>query len=69
MDFYTMLRTFEDGHIGLVPTHVGNQFQPLKAIPLKMELSWPVGVVYREPRTQIVEQFLEVAKQVFAPEE
>ena len=36
---------------------------------LKMELSWPVGVVYREPRTQIVEQFLEVAKQVFAPEE
>ena len=69
MDFYTMLRTFEDGHIGLVPTHVGSQFQPLKAVPLKMELSWPVGVVYREPRTQIVEQFLEVAKQVFAPEE
>ncbi|MBR5962018.1 MAG: LysR family transcriptional regulator [Clostridia bacterium] len=65
MDLYTVVRSFEDGHIGLVPPHVGSQFHPLRTIPLKMDMSWPVGLVYREPRSAIVNQFIEVAKQVF----
>jgi DNA-binding transcriptional LysR family regulator len=66
MDLYTVVRSFEDGHIGLVPPHVGSQFHPLRTIPLKMDMSWPVGLVYREPRSAVVNQFIEVAKQVFS---
>ena len=65
MDLYTVVRSFEDGHIGLVPPHVGGQFHPLRTIPLKMDMSWPIGLVYREPRSAVVSQFIEVAKQVF----
>ena len=67
MDLYTVVRSFEDGHIGLVPPHVGSQFYPLRTIPLKMDMSWPIGLVYREPRSAVVSQFIEVAKQVFMP--
>ena len=66
MDLYTVVRSFEDGHIGLVPPHVGSQFYPLRTIPLKMDMSWPIGLVYREPRSAVVNQFIEVAKQVFS---
>ena len=66
MDLYTVVRSFEDGHIGLVPPHVGSQFHPLRTIPLKMDMSWPVGFVYREPRSVVLNQFIEVAKQVFS---
>ena len=66
MDLYTVVRSFEDGHIGLVPPHVGSQFHPLRTIPLKMDMSWPIGLVYREPRSAVVSQFIEVAKQVFS---
>ena len=65
MDLYTMVRSFEDGHIGLVPPHVANQFYPLRSVPLKMDMRWPIGLVYREPRSVVVGQFIEVAKQVF----
>ena len=65
MDSYTLIRSFEDGHIGLVPPHVGKQFLPLTTVPLKMDMSWPVGFVYREPRSVVLNQFIEVAKQVF----
>ena len=66
MDLYTVVRSFEDGHIGLVPPHVGSQFHPLRTMPLKMDMSWPIGLVYREPRSAVVSQFIEVAKQVFS---
>ena len=65
MDLYTMVRSFEDGHVGLVPPHVGSQFHPLRTVPLKMDMRWPVGLVYREPRSAVVDQFIEVARQVF----
>ncbi len=65
MDFYTMVRSFEDGHIGLIPPHVENQFQPLRSVPLRMEMRWPIGLVYREPASPLLRQFMEVAKEVF----
>ena len=69
MDLYTVVRSFEDGHIGLVPPHVGSQFHPLRTVPLEMDMSWPVGLVYQEPRSAVVSQFIEVAKQVFCQEQ
>ena len=66
MDYYTLIRSFEDGHIGLVPPHVGPQFLPLKTVPLKMDMKWPVGFVYREPRSVLLNQFIEVSKEVFS---
>ena len=70
MDFYSMLRTFEDGHIGLLPPHVGRQFAPLRTVPLEMDLAWTTGLVYREPASPILRDFIGVAQQVFrlAPE-
>ena len=70
MDFYSMLRTFEDGHIGLLPPHVGRQFAPLRTVPLEMDLAWTTGLVYREPASPILRDFIRVAQQVFrlAPE-
>ena len=65
MDFYTMVRSFEDGHIGLIPPHVKNQFQPLRAVPLRMDMRWAVGLVYREPISALLSQFIEVAREVF----
>ena len=65
MDTYTLIRTFEDGHIGLLPPHVGAQFAPLRTVPLKMDLTWTSGLVYREPCSPILRNFIEVAKQVF----
>lgn len=65
MDFYSMLRTFEDGHIGLLPPHVGRQFAPLRTVPLKMDLAWTTGLVYREPASPILRDFIDVAQQVF----
>ena len=65
MDFYTMVRSFEDGHIGLIPPHVKNQFQPLRAVPLRMDMRWAVGLVYREPMSALLSQFIEVAREVF----
>ena len=65
MDFYSMLRTFEDGHIGLLPPHVGRQFAPLRTVPLKMDLAWTSGLVYREPASPILRDFIDVAQQVF----
>ncbi len=65
VDFYTMVRSFEDGHIGLVPPHCENQFLPLKAVPLRLDLRWATGLVYREPRSALLNQFIEAAKQVF----
>ena len=65
MDFYSMLRTFEDGHIGLLPPHVGRQFAPLRTVPLKMDLAWTSGLVYREPASPILRDFIRVAQQVF----
>lgn len=67
MDFYTMVRTFEDGHIGLLPTHVGRQFMPLRTVPLKMGLTWASGLVYREPSSPILRNFINVAREVFRP--
>lgn len=67
MDFYTMVRTFEDGHIGLLPTHVGRQFMPLRTVPLKMGLTWATGLVYREPSSPILRNFINVAREVFRP--
>ncbi len=67
MDFYTMVRTFEDGHIGLLPTHVGRQFMPLRTVPLKMGLTWASGLVYREPSSPILRNFINVAREVFHP--
>ena len=67
MDFYTMLRTFEDGHIGLLPPHVGSQFLPLRTVPLKMGLTWASGLVYREPSSPILRNFINVAREVFRP--
>ena len=70
MDFYSMLRTFEDGHIGLLPPHVGRQFAPLRTVPLEMDLAWTTGLVYREPASPILRDFIRVAQKVFrlAPE-
>ncbi len=65
MDTYTLIRSFEDGHIGLLPPHVGAQFAPLRTVPLKMDLTWTSGLVYREPCSPILRNFIEVAKQVF----
>ena len=65
MDFYSMLRTFEDGHIGLLPPHVGRQFAPLRTVPLEMDLAWTTGLVYREPASPILRDFIDVAQQVF----
>ena len=67
MDFYTMVRTFEDGHIGLLPPHVGSQFLPLRTVPLKMGLTWASGLVYREPSSPILRNFINVAREVFRP--
>ena len=66
MDLYTVVRSFEDGHIGLVPPHVGSQFHPLQTVPLKMNMKWPVVFVYREPRSAVLNQFIEVSKEVFS---
>ena len=66
MDSYTLIRSFEDGHIGLVPPHVGSQFLPLRTVPLEMDMKWPVGFVYREPRSAVLNQFIEVSKEVFS---
>ncbi len=66
MDFYTMLRSFEDGHIGLVPPHVASQFRPLRSVPLRLEMKWPIGLVYREPCSPLLAQYIEVAQQVFS---
>ena len=65
MDFYTMVRSFEDGHIGLIPPHVESQFQPLRAVPLRMELRWPLGLVYREPCSELLRKLIEVGREVF----
>lgn len=65
VDFYTMVRSFEDGHVGLIPPHCASQFLPLKAVPLVLDMRWAVGLVYREPRSALLEQFIEVARQVF----
>lgn len=65
VDFYTMVRSFEDGHVGLIPPHCASQFLPLKAVPLVLDMRWAVGLVYREPRSALLGQFIEVARQVF----
>ena len=65
VDFYTMLRSFEDGHVGLVPPHCAGQFLPLKAVPLRLDMRWAIGLVYREPRSPLLEQFIEAARQAF----
>ena len=65
VDFYTMVRSFEDGHVGLIPPHCASQFVPLKAVPLVLDMRWAVGLVYREPRSALLGQFIEVARQVF----
>ena len=65
VDFYTLVRSFEDGHVGLVPPHCESQFLPLKAVPLRLDMRWAIGLVYREPRSQLLNQFIEVGKQVF----
>ena len=65
MDFYTMVRSFEDGHVGLLPPHVESQFLPLRSVPLRMDMSWPIGLVFREPCSAVLRQFIEVARQVF----
>lgn len=67
MDFYTMVRSFEDGHVGLIPPHVKAQFLPLRAVPLKMDMTWPVGLVYREPMSPMLAKLVEVAKETFLP--
>ena len=51
--------------MSLVPPHVKAQFQPLRAVPLKMDMSWPVGLVYREPMSPMLGKLVEVAKEVF----
>ena len=66
MDFYTMVRSFEDGHVGLVPPHVASQFLPLRSVPLRLDMQWPVGLVYREPCSALLNQFIDVARQVFS---
>lgn len=66
VDYYTLVRSFEDGHVGLVPPHCKDKFQPLIAVPLKMEMRWSIGLVYRSKPSLILQQFLDVAKQVFA---
>ncbi len=65
VDFYTMVRSFEDGHIGLVPPHCESQFLPLKAVPLRLDMRWATGLVYKEPCSPLLEQFMETARQVF----
>ena len=65
IDFYSLVRSFEDGHVSLVPPHVKAQFRPLRAVPLKMDMSWPVGLVYREPMSPMLGKLVEVAKEVF----
>lgn len=65
IDFYSLVRSFEDGHVSLVPPHVKTQFQPLRAVPLKMDMSWSVGLVYREPMSPMLGKLVEVAKEVF----
>ena len=65
IDFYSLVRSFEDGHVSLVPPHVKTQFQPLRAVPLQMDMSWPVGLVYREPMSPMLGKLVEVAKEVF----
>ena len=65
VDYYSLLRSFEDGHLSLVPPHCKEQFAPLVAVPLRLDLEWAVGLVYREPASAVLEDFLEVARQVF----
>ena len=65
LDLYSMVRSFEDGHIGLIPPHMENQFQPLRSVPLQMDMRWAVGLVYREPCSAVLKHFIEVARQVF----
>ena len=65
VDFYTMVRSFEDGHMGLIPPHCASQFLPLKAVPLRLDMRWATGLVYREPKSALLNQFIEVARQVF----
>ena len=65
IDFYAMVRSFEDGHVGLLPPHLRDQFLPLRAVPLEMDLRWPIGLVYRDPPSPVLAQFIEVARQVF----
>lgn len=69
LDFYSLVRSFEDGHIFLVPPHFESNFLPLKAIPLRLEMRWAIGLVYREPCSPILRQFIETAKQVFHTDE
>ena len=68
MDLYTVVRSFEDGHVGLIPPHVAAQFQPLRSVSLQLDMRWAVGLVYREPHSAILTHFIEVAKQVFRQE-
>ena len=65
VDFYTLVRSFEDHHVSLVPPHCEAQFQPLTAVPLKLDMRWPVGLVYREPASPALLHFFEVARRIF----
>ena len=65
LDLYSVVRSFEDGHVGLIPPHVSSQFLPLRAVPLRMDMRWDTGLVCRGPRSAILDQFIEVARTVF----
>ncbi|MBQ8136775.1 MAG: hypothetical protein IJ174_05000, partial [Clostridia bacterium] len=69
VDFYTIVRSFEDGHISMVPPHLASLFAPLRAVPLRLSLKWSVGLVYREPCSPLLRQFIDVARQVLHTDE
>ncbi|MBQ7520961.1 MAG: LysR family transcriptional regulator [Clostridia bacterium] len=68
-DYYSLLRIFEDGRISLLPPHCKDAFSTLAVVPLKQDMRWSTGLVYRENPSPVVRQFLSVAKAVFGPKD
>jgi len=67
MNFYSLMRSFEDGHVSLVPPHCSEQFKPLVTVPLQLDLTWSIGFVYRTSSRNRVAEYLAAAKEVFRP--
>ena len=65
-DYYSLVRMFEEGYISLAPPHNRGIFSTLATVPLKMDMRWSVGLVYRENPSEIVKNFLDTAKAAFA---
>ena len=53
------------GGVFLFPDVSHKRFVPLQIIPLKCDLVWRFGVVYKENPNENVKQFVEMAKRIY----